>query len=248
MKYSIVTSFSLKGYTEYANKFISTYERFNNPELDLYVYHEGTDLRNIDCKSVNLLQVTDCRMFVEKYKDNNIIKGTEKRPEDKWKDKCLRENYNFRFDADKFCRKIFAIRHAANTIKEGKLFWIDADVIFFSTMTTLLLDSVLPDNYAISYLKRWDHYHSECGFVGYNLEDPKCIEFINSFSDMYLSGGFLKYKEWHDSYLFDQLRNSMGVKSFPIHSTNMHQVFNTSDLGKYMMHLKGDRKKVGVGY
>ncbi len=248
MKHTIVTSFGVDGYQEYAYKFLDTYNKYFNAEFELIVYHEGTVLDDSIYTKFNLLEIDNCFEFIRRHEDNKVISGSKKSPDHRWKDKCIRESYNFRFDANKFCRKIFAIEHAANYIGEGKLYWIDADVVFFKKLDKDFLNKVLPDNYDISYLKRWDYYHSECGFVGYNLDRSGCRDFIMKFADKYSKDTFVGYKEWHDSYIFDQIRKETKVKAFPIKSKNMHKVFDTSVLGEYMMHLKGDLKSVKVSY
>src|SRR6267154_2086897 len=59
----------------------------------------------------------------------------------------------------------------------GRLFWVDADVFTFAPVTHDLLNRVLPAERALSCLDR-GQYHSECGFVGYNLDDSQARVFI----------------------------------------------------------------------
>ena len=74
--------------------------------------------------------------------------------------------------------------------------------------------------------------------------------------DMYSGGRLFKEKEWHDSYIFDQVRKKLekknNIKNFnicnlgliDIEEGNNEHVFVTSVLGKYMDHKKGNRKDV----
>ena len=70
------------------------------------------------------------------------------------------------------------------------------------------------------------------------------------------SGGKLFDEEWHDSYIFDQVRKKI-EKKYNVHNLDITQlglvdieikndehVFVTSVLGEYMDHKKGNRKKV----
>ena len=74
--------------------------------------------------------------------------------------------------------------------------------------------------------------------------------------DMYSGGKLFDEKEWHDSYIFDQVRKKIeskyNVNNFDIsqlglvdiETKNDEHVFVTSVLGKYMDHKKGNRKEV----
>ena len=74
--------------------------------------------------------------------------------------------------------------------------------------------------------------------------------------NMYSGGKLFDEKEWHDSYIFDQVRKKIekkyNVLNFNIsklglvniESKNDDHVFVTSVLGEFMDHKKGDRKNV----
>lgn len=242
---TVVTSFSKNGYAEYGRRFLSTFKKHWPSDIKLLIYHEGQD----ELGGYNLLKdVEPCVSFLERHKDNLVVHGKRPGPSHHWKRECLQNGYNFRFDAYKFARKIFAIEHAAGFAKIGKLFWVDADVVTFENIPVSFLDSVLPNNVCTSYLGRVKGYHSECGFVGYNLDHPQCHNLISIFAALYKNDTFMGLKEWHDSYVYDWVKGQMGVPAFNISPNESGHVFVTSSLGAYMDHLKGDRKLQGRSY
>lgn len=223
----VVTSFSDKGYQEYGAAFIESYRK--HWQAPLLIYHEG-------CLSegVNLLETEPCRSFLTRHDGDQVICG--KKPDRVWK---KLGQYNFRYDAWKFSRKIFAIAHAAKQLKGGKLFWVDADVVTHNDVTPEFLDSLLPED--ICYLAR-PGYHSECGFVGYNLDSETTRLFIREFESIYATDAFIPMDEWHDSWIFDRLIEYFEPKGYQIPHNNRGQPFDNSILGQYMTHYKGNRK------
>lgn len=243
---TVLTSFSQKGYAEYGARFIDTFQKFWPDDIKLLIYHEGQpELGGYDL----LTEVTSCAEFLRVYKDNLIVQGRAREDGRYWKKDCLQSGYNFRYDAYKFSRKIFAIEHAAKIVQRGKLFWVDADVVTFNHVTRDFLNRQLPNEVCTSYLGRVKGYHSECGFVGYNLNQVRCHDFISVFASIYRSGTFMKLAEWHDSWVYDYVRGQMGISSKNISAPGSSgHVFIQSELGLCMDHLKGDRKQVGRSY
>jgi hypothetical protein len=132
------------------------------------------------------------------------------------------------------------------------MIWLDADTHTHSTVPIDWLTTVCPDSAMISYLGRGEKYHSECGWVAYNLDHPATRNFIKDFVDMYNTDRIFEEREWHDSYIWDVVRrkyqdlnqfynlnpswNDKGLAGHP---------FINSQLGLYMDHAKGDRKNYG---
>lgn len=243
---TVLTSFSARGYVEYGARFLETFRQHWPEEVRLLVYHEGQpELGGYDL----LTDVQSCIEFVRRHRDNLVTQGRMKAEIHHWKKECLQAGYNFRFDAYKFGRKVLAIEHASKVVRAGRLFWVDADVVTFDRVTIEFLERQLPDGVCTSYLGRSKGYHSECGFVGYNLNQPRCHDFINVFASLYRNDTFMKLAEWHDSWVYDWVRTQTGVPTLNLSppSASGH-VFIQSELGKYMDHLKGDRKQVGRSY
>ena len=247
MSYTVVTSFSIDGYFKYGRNFIKTFMKYWPSSVNLMIYHEGTgEVLDENHVRVNLLEdVKDCADFIDRYSKDDYACGRRQKEGFRWKSRAIQAGYNYRFDAVKFCRKVFAIEDAARRLDGGRLFWVDADVKTFSRVDIDLLDRTLPNNVALSYLGRPRSY-SECGFVGYNLDHQDCKTFIHAFADMYRFGRVFDIMEWHDSYVFDYVRSALRTPGFSIpSSTDKGHVFINSELGTVMDHLKGDRKDIG---
>jgi hypothetical protein len=70
-------------------------------------------------------------------------------------------------------------------------------------------------------------------------------------TDMYDNGKLFNEKEWHDDYIFDVVKSNLSkknCKNFDISKLGLKQmpdvlnVFDSSVLGKHMIHFKGNRK------
>lgn len=235
-KFSVVTSFSAKGFEEYGARFVETFRTFWPAEVALYVVSEDW----LPIPYWHLSASPAASDFLLRHQDSARAKGTA--PEQMVREK--RGSYNFRFDAYRFCKKVFAIDLIAKEVKTGKLFWVDGDVETFAEVPLDLLAKILPAGHAVSCLDR-GHYHSECGFVGYDLDHPACRPFIEAFAALYGSDEVFNLGEWHDSWVFDWLRRKMSVPTFAIPHNSRSHPFVNSDLGHYMDHKKGRRKVLG---
>lgn len=148
---------------------------------------------------------------------------------------------DYRWQAKRFSYKVFSILDAAKA--PGKLLWLDADVVTHKAIPMKFLNDLLPKGKYIACLERV-HAHSECGFVMYDCDHLK--DFMAAWRHLYVSGEVYGLKEWHDSYVFDHLKAKMKIPSVDLsgsHRASWHPFIN-SCLGKYMDHLKGNRKKM----
>ena len=120
---------------------------------------------------------------------------------------------------------------------------------------------MLPENAWITYVGRGKGSQTwpECGFYGLNLNHPVCHEFIKEFERVYedADNGIFKLEEWHDSYVFGHILNNLKA-DFPTAHDYSENIYNNpaktgggghplinSELGKWLDHLKGARKKEG---
>lgn len=250
MKTHIVTTFSKDGYVKYGEYFIRCFDMFWPKEFNLLVYIEGdnklpimTEISNDRIKILDLLVESDgCREFLKRNKDKLEFQGKKKLDNHYWKPIALQENYNYRYDAYKFCRKVFSIE-AALGIASDRLFWIDADTVTFKKIPVSVFNLLLPADKACSFLGR-KRYYSECGLIGYNLKKPKAVALIDAVAESYDKEYFKRYREWHDSYVWDQLRISTMEPEdwYCIPSKMNNEPFESCALSAYATHLKGDKK------
>lgn len=244
---AFVTSCSLSGWELYGKKCFPSLLQYCPEDVTVHLVSEdplpldslplqARGRLSVWCLSASVYE----RAFNQKYKFDPLARGRKGR------------GYSYLYDAWKFSKKVFALQLVESNLSVGRLFWLDADVSLFAPLPRDVLLKLCPDDCNISYLAR-RNMHSECGFVGYNLNTPGTSQFISDFARLYATGEVFQLKEWHDSYVFDWLRkksalSSSPIKGFEIPHTNSLHPFNYSELGQYMDHWKGSRKQRGHSY
>jgi hypothetical protein len=149
---------------------------------------------------------------------------------------------DYRWQATKFARKVFAITSSGRIPQANWRIWIDADVVFKRRPELEFWEQVTPDDKDLVYIGRdnRDWHHSECGWVSYKL--PQCLAFLKTFRDVYSTGKVFKLGEWHDSFVFDWCRQKydqpLAYKNLAEGIRGMHPWPETI-LGRYMDHYKG---------
>ena len=252
-KYTVITTFNQEGLELYGQRMIDSFEQYWPDTVDLVVYTENCHPRTTkpNVKLIDLLAASEpCRNFVSKHQNNPEANGgSGPHNQDSWSEKK-----SFKWQAVRFCYKVFASHHAANSIASDWIIWLDADSHTHSAVSTGFLDSVCQDGYLCSYLGRTDRYHSECGWVAYNMRHTEGLNFVNYFAGMYTSDTIFDHPEWHDSFIWDVVRkNFRDNREAQFHNLNPEpdtkglagHPFINSALGTVMDHKKGDRKYRG---
>jgi hypothetical protein len=249
MKYTVITSFHQEGLNQYGQRMVNSFERHWPDDVNLIVCAENCQpkIARPTTKVYDLMDVSaNCRAFVERHRTNPLAHG-QAGPGDVWNPKKA-----FRWNAVRFAYKVFSVALCANNISSGWMIWIDADTHTHSTVTKSWLDEVCPESAMISYLGRGEKYHSECGWVAYNLDHPETRNFIADFVGMYNTDSIFNEREWHDSYIWDLVRKKYQDQnvfynlnpSYADKGLAGHPFIN-SKLGECMDHVKGDRKTYG---
>lgn len=252
----VVTSCSLSGWGQYGLKFLTSFDQFWPPDVHLHIVSEDRiEPPESIMRKRPQIKLWDLRgspaavAFSAKHEGNPVANGFRPGcPIASWRSK--KTGYDYRKDAFRFSKKVFAINLVIPSISDADQFmWLDADTITLKGVPPTLFDFLPPRNYALAYLDRTP-YHSECGFVGYNLAHPTTRPFLQEFSRLYESEQVFKLDEWHDSWVFDWLRKKLAIPSFQIPYDKRHitHPFVYSELGQYMDHLKGMRKQRGVSH
>lgn len=234
----LMTSMSAKGLQQYGNRLVNGLRK-HMPSEQLTIYSED-DLGDVNAAVASLHFVPGWVDFMTRHAENPLHRGRV--PGAGWKEKDVRDGYCFKFDAVKFCCKVFAIADAARELGKGSLTWIDADAYPTRQVPDGWFDCLSGAD--VTFLGR-EGTHSECGFLHFRL--PAALPLILLWEKMYAHDLFLLHREWHDSYLFDRAREGMPAvkcKSISRRGTKGH-VWVTSPLGLYFDHTKGERKKLG---
>ncbi len=246
LRHAVVTTFHRNGYEAYGRRSIESFLRHWPKDVTLFVYAENVEVEQRDPRLVVMEQTASLPkllQFRKEFGGNPFANGTDPRGKGG-------EN-NFRWDAIRFCNKVFAVTDAITRTRNqyDQLVWLDADTVTHTDFPLYVLDKLAPRNAQLSaYLNRKSY--PECGWVGYNLKHPKIPEFVERFEQMYLSGKFLELKESHDSFVFwhivkDMERNNEAQFKYLGSDSATGHIFINSILGGYLDHLKGDRKEDG---
>ncbi len=243
---TVVTSCSLDGWNKYGQRFMQTYDRYWPLDVELHLVSEDVLSVPVEISTRravltwNLMQASEiARTFYERHKNKPESNGTGAQA-------ARTRGYNFRFDAVKFSKKVFAIKLIADCLTgaevKGRLIWVDADTITYKEVPRELLERMPPEGSALACLDR-GRYHSECGWIAYDLGHPAAHAFISHFAELYSTDAVFTLQEWHDSWVFDWLRRKTHVPSHHIPHKSQGHPFVHSELGKYMDHLKGTIRK-----
>jgi hypothetical protein len=167
------------------------------------------------------------------------------------------DRYDINFDA-RMARKTFMQVHSARKYG-GKVFWIDADCVTTKHVPESFLDECLPDDALCCFLGRDGWYFTESGFIGFNADHPIASRFFKNYVHVFIVGSIFaqapqydsegRYSGggWHDCIAFDCIRHLMGNGpefvnlAKDVRRGHMHP-FQVTAPGKYMQHLKGNRK------
>ena len=203
-------------------------ERNVNPKIEIVDYHENIPEYYAFCKKFN---------HKKKFTDD------------------------FRFNAFRFAYKVYAIKKSFSYNTSQNLIWLDADIKTHKKIPYIFLEKLISDKHYLSYLGR-SHVktkhlnYSECGFLIFNTKHHLHSLFWKEMMHMYDDGMLFELSEWHDSFIFDHVRNKLEKKCFlkninitdfglvDIESKNDDHVFVLSVLGEFMDHKKGNRKDI----
>ena len=241
MNYTVVTSLNNKYWTSGSDINIKSWDEKFPKNVIIRVYAEDhIPLKEQLSKRViwhNLYkEVPELLQFVKDHQDDPHYNG--KRGLD------IPEKQRYKYDAVKFAHKTFALFDARKYTTDW-LIWLDADVLCFKEFNETFLEKACPRHYAVSYLGR-PSTHSECGFVGYNMNNLG-KDFLEHFSSYYKDSNLSKIAQTHDSFVFDVARAEFKNQNMFLdlnkgETTNKHP-FHKSILREYLVHNKGHNKE-----
>ena len=233
----VCTGFSPAGYEQYGKRFLETFHKHWPKEFDLAVYtEEPIKVPRGTCES--LWQCDGVLDFINRHKNIPDRNGT--RIHSKWKERHRRFDYNFRFDAVKFCRQCFIPYHASLDLKDDDiLIWLDGDVISLSDVPEKFILRLLCEK-EITFLGRVG-YHSEIGFWAVRI-NKYTRQFLKMFSETWKTDKVFELEEWHSAFVFDWCRKKMNLNENNLTPEGRGDVWKQSPLRAYTDHLKGKRK------
>jgi len=260
---TVITTFHKEGLDLYGQRFIDSFAQRVDKDIKLVVYAENCYPGNPDPNQIRILHAQDTLGKLKKFKERwkNIPKANgippdhikAKRPRD-WQKK-------FKWDAIRFANKTYAVFHSCYNPDTKWVVWMDADTFVHSDWSLQEFRKLLPDDKWLTYVGRGKGSQTwpECGFYGMNMRHPMCKQFLAEFERFYedAENGIFELEEWHDSYVFGHILNQMRQIDNNVldYSAEMylkeaktggggHPLIN-SVLGKWIDHMKGDRKVTG---
>lgn len=238
MKFLAVTTFNGAGYERYAHRMLDSWA--NWPDcVELLVLQEACpDVAGM-ANAVDLLAAAPAvTRFKAEFGDKPGARGQ------------IGKTYNYRFDAVRFCHKVFALEYAvavACSRKADALIWIDADTVTHSPVPMEFVEGLLPADADVSYLAR-SKGHPETGFVVFRANTPG-FGIVRRMASLYRTGQVFQLAQWHDAFVFEHVRRRMqercGLRSHSLSGEFEHtkHPFVNGPLGAFMDHLKGDSRK-----
>jgi hypothetical protein len=236
---NVVTSFNWAGWEKYGKNFVETWKQYWSPSIRLTVFYEGPEFEDFDFPDGLSWRPIEEVEFLTDFMDSlrfPIQHG------------LVGDRYDINFDA-RMCRKVFIQAYAARKYG-GKVFWLDADAVTVKHVPERFLDDCLPDDALCCFLGRDGWYYTESGFIGFNADHPLASRFFKNYVHVPIVGTIFTQQGWHDCFVFDAVRHVMGngpeFLNLAKHVTTGHMhPYQVSAPGKYMLHLKGDRKNTG---
>jgi hypothetical protein len=247
-KFSVVTTFNEEGFQTSGKKMIESFDKFWNKDISLNIYYEDMQLPKMNCSERILFhnfneKVKKWYKFREKFFFKELIKPDNS-------SRSFRSFYQY--SASKFAHKVYAMQKQIEENTSDYLIWLDSDVLTFNKVDVSFLNYLINEDSYLTYLGR-DHinFHSETGFMIFNINNKFHNIFWDKMMKMYDEGDLFKEKEWHDCWIFDTVRRELekeSLKNIDIcllglkKDEDILNVFDNSVLGKYMIHFKGVRK------
>lgn len=254
--YTFVTSFSEKGYNEYARNMLeSVVDKWNPSYFQLVAFYHDFDIESVNpprSPCITYRNLNDVEEMLEYRERMKLHDGTEggKMP------------YNWRLDAIKWCHKVFAMTELGFEMmdQEEKLLlgggvpeldnwmiWLDADTVTTKRLDMKEVQKWLPDKADLVHLGRKDVDYSETSFMGFNLSCHNTCSILADLRGCYTIGETVAYREWHDGFIFERLLNIYKAHGMVVHNLSENakglSAFAQSPLSEYFDHFKGNLKK-----
>ena len=261
MNIAVVTTFHKEGYELYGKRMIDTFLKNWPQDVKLYVYAENCDVSesapNLIVKDLHSSS-PELVAFKEKWKD--VPKANGDVSSDPIRSRRKDAGKGFKWHAVRFAHKVYSIFSCSRETDADVLMWMDADTICHSPITMQDLEKMIPTNKELCYLGRKGKY-SECGLYSMNLKCSLVRDFLKEFQRVYddAENGIFLMDEWHDSYVFDQVRQRFpklhqhdwaaslnDLRPRPGMSAGEGHPLINCEWGAWLDHLKGGRKSAGM--
>lgn len=224
----LVTSCTGKHFEEYAYRLFDSFKHFPKG-TELWWYTEGFSLPKQDgIVAIDIASIGELSKFKERH-------SSYKPP-------------NYMFDVVRFSNKVFAAAEALRDY-QGVGGWIDADCVALKDIPDGFIEGHLQGSY-IALLQRKGLY-SETGFWLMDCTKSVHHDFLKMWLEWYVSDSFKGLPNWTDCETLDATirrfqKDGLKVTSLSGDYAKESHPLRKIELGKYISHLKGNRKHTGV--
>lgn len=150
--------------------------------------------------------------------------------------------YDYRYNASAFCRKVFAQDHVFD--EDDTVIWFDSDCLIKEPFPEGFFEDVLRD-VPFAFLGREGKAgaYTETGWLGFKTDHPDFPKFRAKYLPYFTSGEiFTQLVGWHDCIAFDHARHGIKGNNLTPEARGLNHVIGSSILAPYMDHKKGNRK------
>ena len=228
-----VTSWGPGGWELYAKRFVESFiEHFPAETRLLAYYHDSEFPRDAPIHARVEYRTLDDSRDLRRFKTQNAaLNGLSD------------GQYNFRYDAIKFCHKVYALKRAWERRADAKwVVWVDADTFATKPIPADFFDDILDGS--VTWLDRTDIDYAETSFMGFRSDSPNAEQALEALFDVYDTDNVGSFTEWHDGFVISQILKKLPEGSCHNLSEGCKglEAFQQSPLAEYMEHLKGNRK------
>jgi len=246
-KFSVVTTFNQDGYLKYGSRMIDTFLTNWPSDVVLYVYAEDCVITQTAPNLIVMAMPQELVQFKQQWA--GVPKANGDVSLDPIRSTRRDAGKGFKWDAVRFAHKVYVIFDCARNCDADVLLWMDGDMVCHSPISIAEISILCPETKDLCFLGRKNKY-TECGLYAMNLHSESLKQFLQEFQRCYdqAEQGIFQLDEWHDSYVFDAVRKRFRLVELDWSSHLItgegHPLIN-STWGRYLDHLKGDRKSLG---
>ena len=209
MNYKIVTAFDETSLQHSTFHLLNEFKDNWEPSIEFHCYYYDLDLANYSlpkAKNIfyhNLMEISDYPDFLKTFAQHNGTEGG-KIP------------YNDILNPLKYIPKVIALTECAFDSTDGWLFWLDPSCMNIKNVYQKDIDTIFPEHSDKLDLVTFTNMEQ---LVGFNLDKETPVRLLGDLRGAFISGEFLNYREWHDSFIFDRLKliyNAHGMKTLEV--------------------------------
>lgn len=229
---TVVTTFSKDGYDLYGKRMVSSWIKFWPKDFKLIVYTENFNIQEKDIRiqEIDLIATSENLVKFKNKSFSLITDGTSKREKRKIQKTV------------KWCHKVYAIKHALETINDDYLIFLDGDTYSKASV---------PENFAYTLVKEKlfaVHFenlpiglHFETGLIVFNMRHPKIKWLSNILTSCYDDMSIYDMKKTWDGFWFAYLYENYRL---PVINLNPkpNGVFQNENVQPYLVHEVGPEK------